>query len=117
MSGSRDINLSNENRILERAFGGKTDGNHGNGPGKKLTSDREAPAGAIKGNDIFIIEINCRLTARYRATCNKSKSLVEPAFWTDKRSRRRKTEKMADLLGVTKVRTLQRWEISLNRII
>lgn len=32
---------------------------------KKLTSDRETPASPIKGNDIFIIEINCRLTARH----------------------------------------------------
>lgn len=31
---------------------------------KKLTSDRETPARPIKGNDIFIIEINCSLTAR-----------------------------------------------------
>lgn len=34
---------------------------------KKLTSDRETPGRPIKGNDIFIIEINCGLTARCRA--------------------------------------------------
>lgn len=41
---------------------------------KKLTSDRETPARPIKGNDTFIIEINCRLCLCRVAARNKRKN-------------------------------------------
>lgn len=46
----------------EEGSGGLEDGKPRQ-PKKELTSDRETPARPIKGNDIFIIEINCRSSA------------------------------------------------------